>query len=277
METNFRSKRILRDIQSFKETFPNNNITHKDLKIVITATNLKCIIKLPSDYPFNPPLVLVNYDGCTFYQSKIVNWITVMDIRTVFDDVLNTINDGSYKNFERIQNKINLSDHIDTLKIKYPNIKVTYCEITNSQIISLDDLNITISSNEINVFETENDWPKHMIPNYSNNLFNIVDEIWYIRKSNQTTDPTDYISKCKNSLSLYFDHIDYAIHHQTFIINSSKYLIIIGINVNSQYLAPLVMVYSKRTILSVSYDFSNWHPDNLGKIISEAIKNYENS
>jgi len=296
--SDFRPKRILREIQLFKEAFPNNNITHKDLVITITEPNFKCIIKLPLNWPFKSPLVLVNYDNYAYYQPSIQDWNPAMDIRTIFYDVLNTIENCSYKNLERIQDKVDKSvdsitlnkvnkvnkianlitpDHIEILRKNYPNIKVEYCGITKSQIIILSDLKIIMSSDEIDVYENENDWPKHMIPSYSNNIFNIIDEIWYIRNSNRTKDPADYVSKCKNSLSSRFDDISYNNNHQTFIINSSKYLIIIGINVNSQYLSPLVMVYSKGTILGISYDFSDWNPDNLGKIIIEAINNYEKS
>jgi hypothetical protein len=299
MDTGFRSKRITKEIQLFKEAFPNTNITHKNLKIVITKLNFKCIIELSPDWPFlGSPIVLVNYDNYAFYQPPITDWNPIMDIRTVFYDVLSTIENGSYKNLERIQNdvlsngsyknleriqdelkkiKLITSDQIDILKINYPNIKVSYCEILNSNIISLDDLKIIISSNEINVFENENDWPKFMIPNYNNNISDIIDEIWYIRNLNQNANHTDYISRCKNSLGLHFDDINYNENHQTFIINSLKYLIIIGININSQYLSPMVIIYNKGTILSISYDFSNWLPDNLGNIITDAIKNYENS
>ena len=293
-KSDFRSKRILREIELFKEAFPNNNITYKDSKIVIFGQNIKCIVQLSHDWPFNPPLALVNYDNYAFYQPQICDWNPVMDIRTIFTDILNTIEDCSYKNLARIQDKVDKTvdpikldkadkvvdlitlDDINILKIKYPNIKVAYCE-QNCYIISLVDLEIFISSNEINVYENENDWPKHMIPKYSNNIFDIVDEIWKTKKSNHTKDHTDYISLCKKSLNLYFDDINYNENHQTFIINSSKYLIIIGINVNSQYLSPMVMIYSKGMILGITYDFSNWLPDNLGKIIVEAIDNYEKS
>ncbi len=78
-------------------------------------------------------------------------------------------------------------------------------------------------------------------------------------------------------MSKYFDDVIYNDNHETFIINSSKYLIIIGIAIDSQYLPPMVMVYSKGTILSISYDFSDWNPDNLGDIITKAIANYENN
>lgn len=311
MDTNFRPKRILREIQLFKEAFPDINIIHKDLTIIITRPNFKCVIKLPLDWPFKPPIVLVNQNNYSYYQPQIIDWNPIMDIRTIFNDILNTIEDCSYKNFqfsiekpeskkdsgfslnfEGIQDKINRSynlishnkianlitqDDIQILRKNYPNIKVSYCEITNFQIISLSDLKIIINSEEIEVIENENEWPKHMIPNYSNNIFDIIDEIWYTRNSNQSTNNVDYISKCKDSLRSYFDDISYSENHQTFIINSSKYLIIIGININSQYLSPLVMIYHKGTILSIRYDFSNWNPDNLGKIIIEAIDNYENS
>ena len=73
----------------------------------------------------------------------------------------------------------------------------------------------------------------------------MLDEIIYIKNSNKTTNYKDYILTCKNSLNKYFDDVDddvnYNNNHQTFIVNSEKYLIIIGININSQYLPPMVM------------------------------------
>ena len=292
METDSRTKRILREIQLFKEAFHKYNITYENFKIVITEPNFKCIIQLPSDWPFKPATVLVNYNNYAYYQPKITDWNPIMDIRTIFYDVLSTTENGSYKNLERIQHKLEQnpilptklernnepisSDHIEILRIKYPNIKVIYCPITKLQIITLDDLKIIISYNEISVYENENDWPKHMIPDHNKNIFDIIDEIVYTRNSNQTTDSTDYILKCKKSLSKFFDDVQYSEDHQTFIVKSLKYLIIVTINAHSQYLAPIVMVYSKGGILGTSYDFSNWNPDNLGDIITKAINNYEN-
>ncbi len=298
METDFRFKRILRETQLFKEAFPNYDITYKDFKIVIIKPNFKCIIKLPGDWPFKPATVMVNYNNYAYYQPKILDWNPIMDIRTIFYDVLNAKENGLYKNFERIQDKnskldedpipqVNLnielernndtisSDHIEILRIKYPNVKITYCSIMKLQIISLGDLKIIISSSEIVVYENENDWPKYMIPDHSNNIFDIVDNVFNTKNTNQVADPTDYILKCKHSLNKFFDHIDYNEHHQTFLVSSLKYLIIIGINISSQYLAPMVMVYSKGCILSMSYDFSYWDPNILGDIILEAIHNYE--
>ena len=106
MEINWRSKRILKEIYLFKEAFPCTNIKHKNSIVVITQANFKCIIKLASDWPFNPPLVLVNYNNYEFYQPTIADWNLIMDIRTIFYDVMNTINNNSYKNLERIENKV---------------------------------------------------------------------------------------------------------------------------------------------------------------------------
>lgn len=283
-EINSRHKRILREIQLFKEVFPNSNITHKDLEIEITETNLRCIIKLPSEWPFKQPFTIIKYDNYTFNLPTIKDWNPIMDIRTIFYDIKNIIKNSSYKNLEKIENnienkienKIISSDDIDKLKLTYPNIKVEYCEITNSLTICLDSLTIIISKEKINVFEDENDWPRHMIPSYTTNISDIVGDILNIKRVNQSA-PETYISKCKQSLITYFDDISYNENHQTFVINSLKYLIIIGININSQYLSPMVMIYHKGIILGVSYDFSNWNPDNLGKIIMEAIINYEKS
>ena len=279
MEIDFKPKRVLREIRSFKEAYPNSCITHEKSEIFITESNLMCIIRLTLDWPFTAPIVLVNYNKNLFYQHKIKNWNPIMDIRTIFCDVLNTTQKGFYKNVEWVENefsKIILHYNMNKLKTKYLNIKVEYCEITNLTTICLDNLTIIISKEEIEVFEDDNDWPKHMIPSYVNNIGDMIDEILNIKRSNQA-DPETYISKCKRSLSLHFDDISYHENHQTFIINSLKYLIIIGININSQYLAPMVMIYHKGIILSTSYDFSNWNPDNLGNIIMEAITDYEKS
>lgn len=291
--------RIAKEVQLFKEAFPYHDIINEDLKIIIEGLNLKCMIKLPSNWPLYPPIVIIDYDNYIFYQPQI-NWNPIMDLRTIFNDVINITQNNSYKDFKRIESNIddiiefnsdkfyrtlrvsdinnldNLDDldDIDKLRKYYPNIKVD--KIMKSKIIHLGDLEIIISKDEINVFENGNDWPAHMIPTYNDNTLEIVDCIFNTKQLNRVKNPDDYISKCQLSLKQHFDgNINYDEYHQTFIINSPKYLIIVGINVNSQYLSPMTMIYHKGTILGIQYDFSNWNPDNLGKIISNAIHNYE--
>jgi len=283
METDFKLKRILREIDLLKEAFPEKTISYNKLKIVVTDDNFKCIIKLPSNWPFHPPVVLINYQDYSYYQPQIKDWTPVMDLRTVFYDILNTIVNGKYINISKIENIKNkskndlmiTSEHQALLKSKYIDIEIIHSEITNYPTIKLNGLEITISYDEITVIEDEKDWPKYMIPDHTDNIFDIINQIVYNKL--QSNIDQDYISKCKISLIKYFDDIAYHDKHQTFIVNTSKYLIIIGVNINAQYLSPMIITYSKGSIIDTSFDVSNWEPDNLGINIINGINNYENS
>ena len=255
-------KRIQAEIKTFRETYPDLDISSSNLQIVITQPNLKCILNLPKDWPFHPPHIMVKYHS-HLWGLKISedDWSGIMDFRTVYAMILDSI-----------ENNFMYNEQVKILEEMIPDAKILYHYVCNYINIKHNGLEINVPTKgleAITVIEWDQEWSEYMIPTNNFNVSEIVSKI--LGNQKMRSDPDEYIMKLEKSLKSTFDDVMYSRIHQTFTINSDLGLVIVGINPDISYLPPNIIIFKKGSILSNRFEFDNWGPDsNLGQIILDA-------
>ena len=258
----FRITRIQKEITSLKEAFIDVDVTHQQLessdKIVICNKDLRCDLTLSNQWPFKEPSIYVEYKSYSWNQN-IKDWGAMSDLRAIYLTILNN-------------KMIVIDEEIMTLKDSLPSVEVLFDRVLNVIELEYDGLNIQVSiASKIDVIvsEGERNWPEIMIPqNPSLDLTLLMNTIISHRNQARLKNSDNYIERLTQLLKARFDNVVYNSRHQTFIIDHTECLIIVGIDPKAQYLTPLITVYRQGSLVQCQFEFNS---DDLGKVIVEAI------
>jgi hypothetical protein len=120
------------------------------------------------------------------------------------------------------------------------------------------------------IYENGRKWYMNIRPTIKNplNLIDIMTQVNDIRVKLTWCTPNEYIEWLSRSLREKFDNVIYNNSHRTFIVDSPRGLIIIGIVPFSPYLELVITIYYEGDIVDTHFDLSNWNSDcDLGEII----------
>lgn len=262
-------KRITIDSQRIKELYPNISIDRQNDLIKITDGMLRCVITLPKNYPFTEPVVFVNYKNHSYNQS-LPDWSATMDFRTIFNQVLVNLQDqddksnlidimtlrsekgfSSYKLNHNVLNKVR--EHYPDITIKHDNHHI---------LVKFNNIEMYIEPFKVSITEGDREWGPIA---YDIDIINMIKEVIDIHNR-----PDDLSIKTLTvSLETYFDNVVYNDDHQTFMIQCSQAVIIIGISLRSHIL-PTITTYCQGMIVNKEYHLLNWQND-FGKVIYDGI------
>jgi hypothetical protein len=232
-------RKFQKDIDSFKEDYPDVPIIVEDYKI--TFPDINCVLTFPLDWPFHPPVIKVG--DITIH---IKDWNMGTDLRTIYNFILYEDNNVQ----------------IQKLKEKFPEIEIVYEDFVCIFEITYKNLDIIISKNKISVYEDNQEWPEYMIP--SKYSFDLVSMFEYIIKLRDQPENKRNVEKLESSLRVKFDNIVYNSIHRTFIIDDPKGLIIVGVP-DKSYLSPNITIYRQGHIWSVNCELGD--DSDLGEVL----------